>query len=58
MLNYAELCICIKIMHLLGEFSRTTYLLKVVERLVNAAVGCKDYADVGSTTRGLIRRSG
>jgi hypothetical protein len=58
MQNHAELYICIKIMHNthLGEFSHTTYLLRVVERRVDAAVGCEHDANVGLTTVGPTKR--
>jgi hypothetical protein len=51
-----------KIMHLhnthLSEISLTTRLSRDAEARVNAAGGCEHDAFVGSTTRGLIRRSG
>ena len=40
------------------EFTQITHLPLAEERRVDAAGGCEDDAVVGSTTRGLMRRSG
>ena len=65
MQNYTELYRIMqlhKIMHLhnshLVELAQITHLPRAEKRRVDAVGGCKDDAVVGSTTRGLILRSG